>query len=122
MEVHFMNQLSPSLRAVAEELFLNESLDSLVEMRLVQVSNKYRKQYALTPSKWTEVLNAVTLTRLTQFSLGKHLEQKRLEQMNDLVLLLLTKEGEWVETTLEELQGQAKVFLAWHAELLKMIK
>jgi len=120
VEANFMNELPFPLRNAAQELYLKESLDSLVEMRLKEVSNSYLSVYALKPEQWTSVLDALILTQLSQFTLGKHLSSESISQMVYLVGLVLGENGATHKDALEYLEEHAQVFSVWYAKLLKL--
>jgi len=123
-ETYFMNNLSPSLRPAALKLYLKEELDSLIEMRFTDVPSYYQDEFLLSNEKWLEVLNAVVLTRISQFNLGNHLVKERLNQMHQLVWTLLQTTPELNDKTeqeiLAELETSAKLFVHWHANLNKL--
>ena len=120
IEASFMNELPFSLRHAAQELYLKESLDSLVDMRLKEVSNSYRNAYSLTSEQWTVVLNALILTQLSQFTLGKHLSSESVSQLIYLVTLVLGENGATQNDAMEYFEQNAQVFSVWYSKLLKL--
>ena len=120
VEAHFMNELPFSLRTAAQEMYLKESLDSLVDMRLKEVSDFYRNAYALKPEQWTKVLNALIITQLSQFTLGKHLSSESISKMLYLVSLVLEEHGATLNDAMEYLEENAQVFSVWYSKLLKL--
>ena len=120
VEASFMNELPFVLRDAAQELYVKESLDSLVEMRLKEVSAFYQNSFSLKPEQWTVVLDAVILTQLSQFTLGKHLSSNCVSQMIYLVGLLLGENGVTPNIAMEYLKEHAQVFSVWYSKLLKL--
>ncbi|WEJ63630.1 hypothetical protein [Thiomicrorhabdus lithotrophica] len=120
VEASFMNELPFSLREAAQELYVKESLDSLVDMRLKDVSSFYRNAFSLKPNQWLVVLDAVILTQLSQFTLGKHLGSNCVSQMIYLVGLVLGENGVTSKDVTEYLEEHAQVFSVWYSKLLKL--
>ena len=120
VEASFMNELPFSLRGAAQELYVKESLDSLVDMRLKDVSSFYQNAFSLKPDQWMLVLDAVILTQLSQFTLGKHLSPNCVSQMIYLVGLVLGENGVTPNDSLEYLEEHAQVFSVWYSKLLKL--
>ncbi|BCN93276.1 hypothetical protein THMIRHAM_10610 [Thiomicrorhabdus immobilis] len=120
VEATFMNGLPFSLRAAAQELYLKESLESLVKMRLHDVSKDYLNAYSLTEEQWKMVLNVLILTQLSQFTLGKHISKDGREQLIFLVATVLDMQEASNDEILEFLEEKAKIFAVWYAKLLKL--
>ena len=120
VEASFMNELPFSLRDAAQELYLKESLDSLVDMRLKEVSNSYQNAYSLNSEQWTVVLNALIMTQLSQFTLGKHLSSESVSQLIYLVSVVLGENGATHNDAMEYLEENAQVFSVWYSKLLKL--
>ena len=121
LETYFMNELPPSLRKVAGDLYLKEGLDALVENRLKTVSDAYQAAYSLSEEDWHRVLNALILTRFSTLHLGSHLNCENLNQLNYLVKLTLDMQDEKLDDILVYLEQNASEFLIWYKHLIKMI-
>lgn len=121
LETYFMNELPPSLKKVAGDLYLKEGLDALVEYRLKSVCESYQAVYSLSEEEWQRVLNALILTRLSTLHLGSHLNCEHLNQLNYLVKLTLDMQDEKLDDILVYLEQNASEFLIWYKHLIKMI-
>ncbi len=122
VEANFMNALPFSLRAAAHDLYVQENLDTLADMRFGEVYPVYRAGFTLTAEQWHAVLNAVILTRLCQLTLGFHLKKQNLVEMNQCIKVLLEMQDESDDMVLDYLQEKASLFAGWYTKLLKLIK
>jgi len=122
IEIYFMNNLPTSLRKVAQELYIQENLDTLVEYRLNQVDDNYQQAFTLTQEQWNLLLNALILTKLSQFRLGGHLSEAILLQMCFLVKLSVDMQEASDSEVQQFLQLNTKTFSVWYSKLLKACK
>jgi len=122
IEIYFMNNLPTSLRKVAQQLYLQENLDTLVEYRLQQVSDDYLQMYSLTEEQWALLLNALILTKLSQFRIGGHLSDAILLQIRFLVKLSLDMQEASDSDVEQYLQLNTKTFSVWYSKLLRACK
>lgn len=121
-ETSFMNDLSPSLRRAAGELYLKENIDSLVESRLNNISEKYQNEHTLSDEQWRLVLNALILTKISQLNLGNNLTSQQLMQINYMVKIALNMQDATVDEILTGLEDNAKIFSIWYKNLIGRIK
>ncbi|GAB6070414.1 hypothetical protein JCM30760_15110 [Thiomicrorhabdus hydrogeniphila] len=122
IEIYFMNSLPTALRKVAQQLYIQENLDTLVEYRLQQVSDDYQQMYSLTQEQWTLLLNALILTKLSQFRIGGHLSEVILLQVRFLVKLSLDMQEASDSEVEQYLQLNTKTFSVWYSKLLRACK
>ncbi|MDX1352570.1 MAG: hypothetical protein R3254_06115 [Thiomicrorhabdus sp.] len=122
IEINFMNDLPASLRVVAQELYLKESVDVLVESRLKGVSEKYQEAYSLNETQWNTILNALILTKFSKLHLGHHLTTEHLTQLNYMVKVALDRQDVSCEEIVVFLEEHANTFAKWYKELLKLIR
>jgi hypothetical protein len=118
-EAAFMDKLSPGLRMAAEKLYLVESLEGLIAFRFGHEFDHEIKNFSLSGNKLQLVLDAVILTRLSEINLHKKIPKERCRQLRELVLILLAIDKD--DNAIEYLSHEAKKFMGWYLNLLKMI-
>lgn len=122
VETYFMNSLPLSLRTAAQDLYVKENLDSIVEFRLKKLADKYSHVFSLTEDQWEILLNALILTKLSQITLGSHLSKESIIQLRFLVKLALGMQDSSDSEIESYLQENAKNFASWYANLLRCSK
>lgn len=120
VEPYFMNELPFPLREVAEQLYLRESFEHVVEMRFKGIDNGYKSKFSLNTKQWQAALNVSILTQLSEFTLGKHLSSEDCKQLRYLVRVALDKEDAKSNEILEYLEEHAEVFASWYSKLIKL--
>jgi len=121
LEINFMNNLSPSLRRVAGEVYLRMAVDELVACRLQESYEDCHEPANLNAVQWVEILDALILTKISQLKLGKHLTIEQLSQLNYIVRLSLKMQEKSVAETVGYLEENAKTFSEWYKTLIKLM-
>lgn len=122
LETCFMNNLGPSLRKAAGELYVTENIESLVEFRLKNVPEYYQQRFSLSEHHWQRVLNSLILTKFSQLHVGNHLSVEYMMQLNYMVKIALDMEAETSDEIQSFLDENSKIFSQWYKKLIRLIK
>ena len=120
LDPYFMNQLPFSLREISRLFYLNESLDTLIDMRLNAIPSHYQSQYGFSKTQWHEIINAVLLTRLSLIKL-MDLSQQELELLYRILLFSLGSQADDWAFLCQKLEKVAPNFYQWVAQLRKLL-
>lgn len=124
VEAGFMDKLPFTHRDAALDLLKFFRLKQLVEMRQTAPTLELRKRFNLTSDQWTEVLNAIILTKLSYFTISMSYPNTYINKLLEIAAYALGTPGSSLGEMYAKTEKEFPFFARWlkSAHDVKLLK
>jgi len=129
IEAGFLDELPVSLRAPAADLLHYYRLKQLLEMHFKGVDGYLSNQFALSPTQWQKVLDAVILTKVSYFEVTPQMSPKHINRLIKITAFALHEPKPTLSGLYKQVERHYPYFASWlkkvqtvREEILKIAK
>jgi len=129
IEAGFLDELPVSLRATAADLLHYYRLKQLLEMHFKGVDGYLSNQFALSPTQWQKVLDAVILTKVSYFEVTPQMSPKHINRLIEITAFALHEPKPTLSGLYKQVERHYPYFASWlkkvqtvREEILKIAK